>query len=62
MRYLQTVNNSITVTAPVTLASGKLLVKPEFRLDTTPINYYENSDGKGQHSQSTLGVAFIYKY
>jgi hypothetical protein len=62
VRYLQTVNNSITVTAPVTLASGKLLVKPEFRLDTAPVNYYENSDGLGQKSQSTLGVAFIYKY
>ena len=62
VRYLQTVNNSITVTAPVTLASGKLLMKPELRPDTAPANYYENSDGQGQKSQSTLGVAFIYKY
>lgn len=58
VRYLQTVDNSITVTAPSTLASGKLLVKPEFRLDTSPANYYENSEGQGQTSQSTLGVAF----
>jgi len=62
VRYLQSVNNSLTITAPVTLASGKLLVKPEFRLDTAPVKYYENSDGQGQQSQSTLGVAFIYKY
>lgn len=62
VRYLQTVNNSITVTAPVTLAAGKLQVKPEFRIDTAPVNYYENSSGQGTPTQSTLGVAFIYKY
>ena len=62
VRYLQTVNNSITVTAPITLAAGKLQVKPEFRLDTSPVNYYENSSGQGTPTQTTLGVAFIYKY
>jgi hypothetical protein len=62
VRYLQTVNNSLTITAPITLAAGKLQVKPEFRLDTAPVKYYENSAGQGTNTQSTLGVAFIYKY
>ncbi|GAA4498461.1 hypothetical protein GCM10023172_15500 [Hymenobacter ginsengisoli] len=62
VRYLQTVNNSLTITAPITIAAGKLQVKPEFRLDTAPVKYYENSAGQGTTTQSTLGVAFIYKY
>jgi hypothetical protein len=62
VRYLQTSNNSLTVTAPITLAAGKLQVKPEFRLDVAPGAYYENSLGAGTDRQSTLGVAFIYKY
>ncbi|OGX88302.1 outer membrane beta-barrel protein [Hymenobacter coccineus] len=62
VRYLQTVNNSLTVTTPITLAATKLIIKPEFRLDTSPSNYYENSNGAGTGTQTTLGVAFIYKY
>lgn len=62
VRYMLAVNNSVTITAPVTLAAGKLLVKPEFRLDTALSNYYETSSGQGTHTQTTLGVAFIYKY
>lgn len=62
VRYLQTVNNSLTVTAPITLAAGKLQVKPEFRIDTSPEKYYEDSKGEAVNRQSTLGVAFIYKY
>jgi hypothetical protein len=62
VRYLHTSNNSLTVTAPITLAAGKLQVKPEFRLDVAPSAYYENSLGAGTDRQSTLGVAFIYKY
>lgn len=62
VRYLHTVNNSLTITAPITLAAGKLQLKPEFRLDATPDNYYENSIGGGTNRQSTLGLAFIYKY
>jgi hypothetical protein len=62
VRYLHTSNNSLTVTAPITLAAGKLQVKPEFRLDVAPSAYYENSLGTGTDRQSTLGVAFIYKY
>jgi hypothetical protein len=62
VRYLHTSNNSLTVTTPITLAAGKLQVKPEFRLDVAPSAYYENSLGTGTDRQSTLGVAFIYKY
>ena len=62
VRYIGTVNNSLTVTAPITLAAGKLIVKPEFRMDTSPDKYYEDKDGNGTNSQNTLGVAFIYKY
>ena len=79
VRYLGATNNSLTITAPITLASGHLIIKPEFRLDTSPstwgttvedgkdvpVYYYEKyKDGKvsSTKSQSTLGVAFIYKY
>jgi hypothetical protein len=62
VRYLHTSSNSLTITAPVTLAAGKLQVKPEFRLDVAPNAYYENAQGLGTDRQSTLGVAFIYKY
>lgn len=74
VRYIGATNNSLTITAPITLSSGHLIVKPEFRLDTspstwgqnpdgTPIYYYEKHEaGKSSKSQQTLGVAFIYKY
>jgi hypothetical protein len=62
VRYLHSSSNSLTITAPVTLAAGKLQVKPELRLDVAPNAYYENSLGFGTDRQSTLGVAFIYKY
>jgi len=72
IRYIGTRNNSLTVTAPITLADGRLLVKPEFRIDNAvnPKNsngqkYYEGkngTNGNGTNSQQTLGVAFIYKY
>jgi hypothetical protein len=62
VRYLQATNNSLTVTTPITLAAGKLQVKPEFRMDTSPSKYYENRYGEGTGTQTTLGVAFIYKY
>jgi hypothetical protein len=67
VRYIGTTNNSLTVTAPITLADGHLIVKPEFRFDTAKdskdgFKYYENKNGNGTSSQQTLGVAFIYKY
>ncbi|MCC3154917.1 outer membrane beta-barrel protein [Hymenobacter sp. BT770] len=62
VRYLQATNRSLTVTAPITLAAAKLLVKPELRFDSSPSHYYENALGQGITTQTTLGVAFIYKY
>jgi hypothetical protein len=62
VRYIQTVNNSLTVTTPISLAAGKLMVKPELRIDTATNGYYENSSGEPTNSQTTLGVAFIYSY
>lgn len=62
VRYLQTRNQSVTLTAPITLAASKLVVKPEFRFDASPNSYYENSAGQGVGTQTTLGVAFVYKY
>jgi hypothetical protein len=61
-RYLQTVNNSLTVTTPISLAAGKLKVKPELRIDTATNPYYEDASGALVNSQTTLGVAFIYSY
>ncbi len=56
VRYLQTRNHSAT------LGAGKLLLKPELRYDLASGTYYENALGQGVHSQTTLGLAFIYKY
>jgi hypothetical protein len=68
VRYLGTKNTSITITAPITLADGHLIVKPELRLDNATntkvgdLKYYEDKDGNGTNSQQTFGFAFIYKY
>ena len=62
VRYLQTRNQSLTLTAPVTLGAGKLLLKPELRYDHASSPYYENALGQGVKDQTTLGMAFIYKY
>lgn len=67
VRYIGTINNSLTVTAPINLADGHLIVKPELRVDQATNSkdsnqYYEDKDGNGTKSQQTLGVAFIYKY
>ncbi|MFC6222825.1 outer membrane beta-barrel protein [Hymenobacter artigasi] len=62
IRYLQTRNHSLTITAPIALAASKIIVKPEFRFDSAPGKYYENRLGQGTATQTTLGVAFIYKY
>jgi hypothetical protein len=75
VRYIGATNNSITVTAPITLAAGHVIVKPEFRMDTSPsawgtntitgqTNYYysKGSNGASTKTQTTLGCAFIYKY
>jgi hypothetical protein len=68
VRYLGTKNTSFTVTAPLSLADGHFLVKPEIRIDVAArtkngdLKYYEDKSGNGTNSQKTIGVAFIYKY
>lgn len=67
VRYIGTVNNSFTLTAPITVADGHLIMKPEFRMDNAKNSkdghaYYEDKNGNGTSNQQTFGVAFIYKY
>jgi Putative beta-barrel porin-2, OmpL-like. bbp2 len=63
VRYISATNNSLTITMPITLADGHLIVKPEFRADTsTGAKIYEKHDGTATNTQNTLGMAFIYKY
>lgn len=60
--------NAFTLTGNLTLADGHVLIKPEFRIDS----YAARKDGERQfqdskgayskNAQSTLGVAFIYKF
>ncbi|WP_374759462.1 porin [Dyadobacter fanqingshengii] len=62
--------NSITLTGNISLADGHILVKPEFRLDAYPkvsgageVQQFEDSDGEWtKNSQTTFGLAFIYKF
>lgn len=62
---------SYTVTGNFTLADGHLLIKPEFRLDSYPkLNTgteqhqkFEDSNGNfTKNAQSTMTLAFIYKF
>jgi hypothetical protein len=62
VRYIGATNNSLTITAPITLADGHLIVKPEFRADASPSKIYEDDKGDATNKQSTFGMAFIYKY
>lgn len=61
--------NSITLTGNINLADGHILVKPEFRMDVYPKQGIGKSeqfqDSKGdwtKNSQTTFGMAFIYKF
>ncbi|NIJ54257.1 porin [Dyadobacter arcticus] len=62
--------NSVTLTGNITLADGHILLKPEFRLDAYPKvsgageeQQFEDSDGNfTKNSQTTFGLAFIYKF
>ncbi len=56
------VNNSITITAPITLANGHFIVKPEFRFDGSDQYIYENSKGESIKEQKTIGLATIFKW
>ncbi|MBS1485971.1 MAG: porin [Bacteroidetes bacterium] len=68
VRYIGIINRSLTITAPITLADGHLIVKPEFRMDAASntkageLKYYEDKNGNGTNGQQTFGAAFIYKY
>lgn len=61
--------NALTVTGNITIADGHILVKPEFRFDSyskrglSEREQFEDARGGFTHNtQSTLGVAFIYKF
>ncbi|WP_374756469.1 porin [Dyadobacter sediminis] len=62
--------NSVTLTGNISLADGHILLKPEFRLDAYPkVNgsgeRQQFQDSKGfytKNSQTTFGLAFIYKF
>ncbi|MDB5272352.1 MAG: hypothetical protein JWO58_719 [Chitinophagaceae bacterium] len=58
------VMNSTTITATFTTADSHLLIKPEVRIDSANKNFF-NSDQAGVYdktSQTTVGLAVIYKY
>jgi hypothetical protein len=54
--------NSITVTGNITAADGHLLFKPELRIDSYSADKFEKNDGKLTPSQTTLGMAAIFKF
>jgi hypothetical protein len=62
--------NSITITGNIKLADDHIVIKPEFRLDAYPKvsgasaeQQFEDSDGAfTKNSQTTFGLAFIYKF
>jgi len=62
--------NSVTLTGNISLADGHILLKPEIRLDAYPkasgsnvSQQFEDSDGVySKSSQTTAGIAFIYKF
>ncbi|GAB3885231.1 porin [Spirosoma agri] len=54
--------NSITVTGNITAADGHILFKPELRFDGYSANKFEKNDGSLSKSQTTLGMAAIFKF
>ena len=50
------------MTPSITVADGHILLKPELRIDTFDKNFFTNGDGKETKSQTTLGLAMIYKF
>jgi hypothetical protein len=72
------INNSLTLTAPITLANGNVILKPEFRYDgattffgsglyegaedTDPVTGEGLGYGKPVYEQTTLGLATIFKF
>lgn len=60
--YGRAINNAITITAPITLANGHFIVKPEFRFDGCDQKIYEDSRGMAINEQKTIGLATIFKW
>ncbi|MBO0936128.1 porin [Fibrella sp. HMF5335] len=54
--------NSVTITGNITTGNGHVLLKPEFRVDSYSKNKFINGDGKLTKSQTTLGMAAIFKF
>jgi hypothetical protein len=62
--------NSFTLTGNFTLADGHVLLKPEVRFDGYPkvpgsgeVQQFEDANGRfTKNSQTTVGMAFIYKF
>ena len=57
------VMNALTLTGTFTCGGGNLLLKPEFRIDSSDKDFFEDEKGNfNQKSQSTIGMAMIYKF
>ncbi len=54
--------NSITFTGNITTGGGHVLLKPELRIDSYSANKFEKNDGSLSKSQTTLGMAAIFKF
>ncbi len=54
--------NSITITGNITTGNGHVLLKPEFRVDSYSKTKFVNGDGQLTKSQTTLGMAAIFKF
>ncbi len=54
--------NSYTLTGNWTLADGHVLIKPELRYDGYSKNKFIDGDGKLTKSQTTFGLAAIFKF
>jgi hypothetical protein len=73
VRYINGVNNSVTITAPITVAEGHLTFRPEVRWDNGTIGTAAGVDkGKGLYEgkyagettkdQVTIGLSAVYKF
>jgi hypothetical protein len=54
--------NSITITGNITTGGGHVLLKPELRMDSYSKDKFLNGDNKLVKSQTTLGLAAIFKF
>lgn len=54
--------NSITITGNIITGDGHLLLKPELRIDSYSADKFEKNNGTLTPSQTTLGMAAIFKF